>query len=230
MLGSGAQMRFPSRFSEFAAYRGEPIANCLIRKCSRSRETRVRMTSAKLASSHKRKSRGLMQRLTCRFFFLCSLVLIASASLMADVTGSIQGYVRDSSGAVITGARVTVTETATNFQRETNTDSQGAYTFLALPPGHYRINASITGFRQATLNDIDLRVNDELRYDLTLAVGATQDTVSVEANAVQVETVATSTGTTPTTSTLVLSMRFRFSPRRNQAIPACLTNTKPLPS
>jgi hypothetical protein len=137
-----------------------------------------------------------MQRLTCRFFLLCLLVLIGSVSLMADVTGSIQGYVRDSSGAVISGVHVTVTEIATNLQRNTTTDTQGAYLFLALPPGRYRINASVTGFRQATLNDIDLKVNDELRYDLTLAVGGTQEIVSVEANALQVETVSTATGTT----------------------------------
>jgi len=137
-----------------------------------------------------------MQRLTCRFFFLCLLVLIGSASLMADVTGSIQGYVRDSSSAVISGARVTVTEVATNLNRETTTDSQGAYTFLALPPGRYQIVATITGFRQATLKDIDLKVNDELRFDLTLAVGGAQETVSVEANAVQIQTVSTTLGTT----------------------------------
>src|SRR5579872_2081925 len=138
-----------------------------------------------------------MHRSGYRFSTLCVLVLLATAAgLNADVTGSIQGYVHDSSGAVITGAHVTVTETATNLQRQINTDTQGAYTFLALPPGHYRINASITGFRQATVNDIDLKVNDELRYDLTLAVGGTQETVSVEADALQVETVATSTGTT----------------------------------
>jgi Carboxypeptidase regulatory-like domain len=137
-----------------------------------------------------------MQRLTCRFFFLCLLVLIGSASLMADVTGSIQGYVRDSSGAVISGAHVTVTEVATNLNRQTATDSQGAYTFLALPPGRYQIVATITGFRQATLKDIDLKVNDELRFDLTLAVGGAQETVSVEANAVQIQTVSTTLGTT----------------------------------
>ena len=137
-----------------------------------------------------------MQRLTYRCFCLCLLVLVGSASLMADVTGSIQGYVRDSSGAVISGAHVTVTEVATNLQRGTITDTQGAYIFLALPPGHYKIDASVTGFRQATLTDIDVRVNDELRYDLTLAVGGTQQTISVEANAVQVETVSTATGTT----------------------------------
>jgi Carboxypeptidase regulatory-like domain len=137
-----------------------------------------------------------MQRITYRFFYLCLLVLLGSASLMADVTGSIQGYVRDSSGAVISGAHVTVTEVATNLQRGTITDTQGAYIFLALPPGHYKIDASVTGFRQTTMTDIDLRVNDELRYDLTLAVGGTQQTISVEANAVQVETVSTATGTT----------------------------------
>jgi len=137
-----------------------------------------------------------MQRLTCWCFCLCLLVLLGSASLMADVTGSIQGYVRDSSGAVISGARVTVTETATNLNRGTNTDSQGSYTFLALPPGRYQIVATITGFRQAALKDIDLKVNDQLRYDLTLAVGGAQETVSVEANAVQVQTVSTATGTT----------------------------------
>ena len=137
-----------------------------------------------------------MQRLICRCFCLCLLVLLGSASLMADVTGSIQGYVRDSSGAVISGTRVTVTEVATNLNRETTTDSQGAYTFLALPPGRYQIVATITGFRQATLKDIDLKVNDELRFDLTLAVGAAQETVSVEANAVQVQTVSTTLGTT----------------------------------
>ncbi len=138
-----------------------------------------------------------MRRSSCRFLFLCVLVLLAAAAtLNADVTGSIQGYVRDSSGAVISGARVTVTEVATNLNRGTTTDTQGAYMFLALPPGHYKINATVTGFRQATLNDIDLKVNDELRYDLTLTVGGTQETVSVEANAVQVETVSTSTGTT----------------------------------
>ena len=139
---------------------------------------------------------GLMQRLAYGCFSVCCLVLVTAATLMADVTGSIQGYVRDSSGAVITGAQVTATEVATNLQRGTTTDSQGAYTFLALPPGKYRIVATITGFREATLNDVDLKVNDELRFDLTLVVGAAQETISVEANTVQVQTVSTALGTT----------------------------------
>ena len=124
------------------------------------------------------------------------LVLLAATALRADVTGSIQGYVRDSSGAVVTGAHVTVTEFATNLKRDTTTNPQGAYTFLALPPGRYAIVATMTGFRQATLNDIDLKVNDQLNYDITLAVGGAADVVSVEADAVQVQTASTATGTT----------------------------------
>ncbi len=134
-----------------------------------------------------------MQRLTCRFLFLCSLVFIASASLMADVTGSIQGYVRDSSGAVISGAHVTVTEVCDQLTAKHHHRYPRRLYFSRLAAGTYKINASITGFRQATLNDIDLKVNDELRYDLTLAVGGAQETVSVEANAIQVQTVSTAT-------------------------------------
>ena len=137
-----------------------------------------------------------MQRPAVRSLLSGLFVLLAAAAGMADVTGSIQGYVRDSTGAVLTGAHVTVTEVATNLKREATTDGQGAYTFLALPPGRYQIVATITGFRQATLNGIDLKVNDQLSYDLTLGVGGTQEVVSVEADAVQVQTVSTATGTT----------------------------------
>jgi len=137
-----------------------------------------------------------MKRAATLVFLPVLLVLLATDALMADVTGSIQGYVRDSSGAVVTGAHVTVTEVSTNLQRGTTTDTQGAYNLLALPPGRYRIVAGATGFREATINDVDLKVNDELRFDLALTVGGEQQVVSVEANAVQVQTVSTALGTT----------------------------------
>ena len=137
-----------------------------------------------------------MQRRAYFFLSVLVLVVLSTVNLLADVTGSIQGYVRDSSGAVLAGARVTVTEVSTNQKREAMTDSQGAYTFLALSPGHYQIVANASGFREATLKDIDLKVNDQLRYDLTMVVGGAQEIVSVEADAVQVQTVSTAAGTT----------------------------------
>jgi Carboxypeptidase regulatory-like domain len=137
-----------------------------------------------------------MDRRIYRCLYLCFFVLFSAVALRADVTGSIQGYVRDSSGAVISGAHVVVIEVSTNLKRETITDDQGAYTFLALPPGKYNVTATLTGFQQATINDIDLTVNDRLRFDLTLAVGSVQQNVSVEANALQVQTSSTQIGST----------------------------------
>ena len=81
------------------------------------------------------------------------------------------------------------TQVATNVSKETNTDSQGAYTFLALAPGGYRIVATMTGFQQTTVINVDLNVNDKLTFDLTMPVGSVQQNVSVEANALQVQTV-----------------------------------------
>lgn len=137
-----------------------------------------------------------MRRFVVRFLSSGVLLLFAATAVMADVTGSIQGYVRDSSGAVLAGAHVTAVAVATNLKRETTTNAQGGYTFLALPPGRYQILSVVTGFRQATLNNIDLKVNDQLNYDITLTVGGATDVVSVEADAVQVQTVNTAIGTT----------------------------------
>src|SRR5580704_6894295 len=99
------------------------------------------------------------------FFFLCVLLLLNTHSLWADVTGSILGYVHDASGAALPNAHVVVTEATTGFSREAVTDSQGQYVFLALPAGTYKIVATATGFDQATINNIDLKVNDKLRID-----------------------------------------------------------------
>jgi hypothetical protein len=64
-------------------------------------------------------------QLRVQYICLCLFVLLTGIRLRADVTGSIQGYVRDSSGAVLTAAHVVVTNASTNFKRETTTDAQG---------------------------------------------------------------------------------------------------------
>jgi len=124
------------------------------------------------------------------------LVLLGTARLWADVTGSILGYVRDKSGAVLPNANVTATETATGYSRTVATDSSGQYSILALPPGHYRLAASVAGFQQQVLDNVDLNVNDALHFDFLLQVGSISESISVEANALQVQTVTTATGTT----------------------------------
>ena len=131
-----------------------------------------------------------------RYFCLCLIVLLGTVQLWADVTGSIIGYVRDKSGAVLPNATVTAIQTATGYSRTVTTDASGQYSILALPPGRYRLTASVPSFQQGVVDNIDLNVNDALHFDFDLQVGSVSESVSVDANALQVQTVATSTGTT----------------------------------
>ena len=131
-------------------------------------------------------------RSRCTLLFLS--VLFLTSAVRADVTGSILGTVHDSTNAVVVGAGVTATNVATNYSKSTVTGSDGTYRILALPAGIYRVSAVASGFERFTTTDIDLKVNDQLRIDVTLQVGSLQNQVSVEASAVQVETENTQLG------------------------------------
>jgi hypothetical protein len=143
-----------------------------------------------------------------RYLCLCCLglaVLVCTAPLRADVTGSISGYVRDASGGVLPNATLTITQTATGYTRTATTDGSGHYSLLALPPGNYRLTASNAGFDNGVVDKINLNVNDELKFDFDLKIGNVSQTVSVDASTVQVDTANTSMGTT-ITSAQILSM------------------------
>jgi hypothetical protein len=140
-----------------------------------------------------------------RYFYLCLLMLLGTVQLRADVTGSLVGYVRDASGAVLPNAALTVIQTSTGYTRTATTDGSGAYSILALPPGTYRLTASMAGFENGTVENINLNVNDALKFDFALKVGNVSQTVSVDASTVQVDTATTSLGTT-ITSSQILSM------------------------
>ena len=145
-----------------------------------------------------------------RYFLFCLIVVLGTVQLWADVTGSIVGYVRDKSGAVLPSATVTAVQTATGYSRTVATDTSGQYSILALPPGRYRLTASVQSFQQGVVDNVDLNVNDALHFDFDLQVGSVSESVSVDANALQVQT-STSTGTT------VRSLH-RFSPCRSMAV------------
>jgi hypothetical protein len=127
-------------------------------------------------------------------FFVVLFMLLLPGMLFADVTGSILGIVRDPSQAVLKGARITITNTQTGLQQSTSSADDGSYRFLALPVGTYKLNATMTGFQQFNTTDIVLKVNDELRIDISLTVGSINEQISVAADAVQVETENTQLG------------------------------------
>jgi hypothetical protein len=102
--------------------------------------------------------------------------------------------VKDTSGAVIPRATVTITNEQTGRQEVATSDLDGRYTSLPLPPGEYRVEAGLQGFRRTARAGINLQVNATLVIDFTLEVGDLTDAVEVRADATLLETTAATIG------------------------------------
>ena len=119
---------------------------------------------------------------------LCISFLVAAFLAAQTSTSEITGTVRDSSGAVIPGAAVTVTNESTGVTYRQTTTAAGLYAFSSLPAGNYTIRAEMKGFKTANQTGNLLVVGTPLTVDLTLAVGEASEVVSVEASAVPLQT------------------------------------------
>lgn len=126
-------------------------------------------------------------RVSCTFLILVLLLSALGASGQAPV-GQILGTVKDPSGLAIPGAAVVVTNLATGQTFNLKTDSSGDYLVRALPPGEYSVEASFTGFRPLLRTPVTLVAFQNARVDLALELGATTATVTVSAEAPQVDT------------------------------------------
>jgi hypothetical protein len=122
------------------------------------------------------------------------MLVLGAGPTRADVTGSIQGVVKDSSQGAVAGAQIVITNTQTNQRFEAVTGPDGSYHILALPAAVYTLTVTASGFKQFVENNIVVKVNDELHYDVVLQVGTTTTEVQVDANAVQVQTESTQLG------------------------------------
>jgi Carboxypeptidase regulatory-like domain/TonB-dependent Receptor Plug Domain len=110
-------------------------------------------------------------------------------------TGNIAGYVKDSSGAAIPNVTVTARMVEQQTVRSAQTNSEGFYDMLALPPGKYEMTFEIQGFQKKTQTGLELTVGQNLRFDSTLEVGSIETQVTVGAEAPLVDTTsATLTG------------------------------------
>ncbi len=126
---------------------------------------------------------------------LLVFLALSSAILLAQGTSQIQGVVQDSSGAVIGGAEVKVTQTDTGAARTVRSGEDGTYVIPNLPIGPYRLEASRMGFTTYVQTGIVLQVATTPTINVTLNVGAVSEQIQVEANAALVETQNTSVGT-----------------------------------
>jgi hypothetical protein len=114
---------------------------------------------------------------------LCS-VFVAMTTLTAPTqdmtTGSISGTITDSTGALIKGAAVKLTNTDRNaVVRTVTTNGRGYYTATSLPLGHYKVEISDSGFKTASVTNITLNVADALTVNSSLVPGSESQTVSV---------------------------------------------------
>jgi hypothetical protein len=126
-------------------------------------------------------------------FRLIALILIMVCSslfcLAQTYQGRILGLVTDASGAVITGAKVTVLNTATGVARDLTTNQAGEYVAADLDPGTYSVTVESAGFRKAEAKSVVLDVSRDVRVNLILQAGSVDQTVEVNAQDTMVDTV-----------------------------------------
>ena len=123
---------------------------------------------------------------------LLALGFVSSGRLHAQglASGAISGTVTDPAGAVVPSASVQVKNTATGQVRQSPADAQGRYTIVDLPIGNYEAQASAQGFQTTVRRGITLTVGAQAVVDFPLSVGQSQQTVTVEAQVSQVDTVS----------------------------------------
>ena len=113
-----------------------------------------------------------------------AFVLMFAPTVSASPTGSIAGFVKDSSGGVISGAKFTLINMSTNAREETVSDSSGAFQFLQLAPAVYSLHVEAAGFKKEVLSDVVVQVDQITHVDASLQVGSVAETIEVTGQAI----------------------------------------------
>ena len=129
---------------------------------------------------------------------LCVVVALLLPAVIAAqaVTGTILGLITDSTGAVMPGTTVTLTNTGTGQVRAVTTDANGEYTAPSLTTGRYVVKAELSGFKTVSVPDITLGVDQHFRLNLKLEVGAVEESVTVTGASPLIQTSTSELGTT----------------------------------
>ena len=125
-----------------------------------------------------------MRKTLCSSLLLALLVSFFTINAYSQANnGSVGGVVQDASKALIPGVTVSMTNTQTGVVDTRITNDSGAYQFPSVLPGSYKINASLTGFRPTTVENVQFGTSAQLRIDLTLQISTGGDTIQVTLDA-----------------------------------------------
>src|SRR5258707_10677254 len=154
-------------------------------------------SGSRRASSHQvRKEISVMVdfiRISRKAAMVAAIVMIAAAiaappALAQALYGAIVGTVDDPSGAPVPGATVTATNSGTGLKVDTQTDSDGNYTFRNLQAGVYNLNVSLQGFRELKRTGVRVSAGNPVRMDLKVEVGTVSEAVTVTAETTLLQT------------------------------------------
>lgn len=115
-----------------------------------------------------------------------ALLFVATPTMMAQIIrGALEGTVSDPNGALISGAKVTITNTATNKEVTANTNERGYFTFQNLEAGNYSVTVEQAGFRKYVVRDVGIKVGTVTPLGMTLQIGAQENVVEVTATSTE---------------------------------------------
>jgi hypothetical protein len=115
----------------------------------------------------------------CLFAF--AFIISSASRLSAQTAGTISGHVSDTTGASVPDSNVSLKNVGTGSERTTVTTGSGDYTFPEVPVGIYTVTTTHAGFKAATSNNVQVQVQQAVRLDFSLQVGAVTQTIEVEA-------------------------------------------------
>lgn len=143
----------------------------------------------------KNKIRKCIQLIGLVVLAVVSGVVLQTPAQVGTAAAALNGIVRDSSGAVVPGATITLRSTTTGFEQVTKSNETGNYSIVNIIPGSYVATVKMTGFATSKSPEFALAVNQTATINFALQVGSASTTVTVAANAVQLETSTAELGT-----------------------------------
>jgi len=131
---------------------------------------------------------------TCWILLGTCLLSMPAASFAQGYFGTVTGVLTDPTGAVIAGAKVTLTDQDKGYAFNATSDSAGRYLFRSIPPGTYSVTAEVAGFEKSVRTGIRVDVNQNATSNIKLKISSSSQTVEVKSQSSELDSADATTG------------------------------------